>query len=451
MKLPKVLLSLVGVDGALVAAVAMAASSIALKQPPEKRQIEEKAVSVEVQRVEAGPVEMSVIEFGTARAKTDLLLTAQVSGRVVETSPRLWPGESAPAGELLLRIDPRPYALAVQSAEALVKQAEKQLAGHAQEKENAERELAIAKQEAALAERALERARKLFRARSESERARDVAEEAWLNRRSRVQTIENLLALWPQGHEVARAVLAQRRVQLAEAELNLEYTVIKAPFAGRVSERLVETGQFVGVGAALARIYESNVMEIPIRVPLDDFTWIDSTPFLRPEKPGGSPPAGPRAEVRLRSGEAVWRWTGRVSRVDGQIDRATRTAGLVVEVDARARIDSGAPANRTPPELMPGLFVEVEVEGRRAPSAIALPRGAIDQDGRVKLAVEGRLELRPVHVLRVSGDQAFVDKGLEDGDLVVLSPMSTPVDGMALKVAAERPIQTIADGEGGSS
>ena len=141
----------------------------------------------------------------------------------------------------------------------------------------------------------------------------------------------------------------------------------------------------------------------------------------------------------MSSGEAVWRWNGRVSRVDGQIDRATRTAGLVVEVDARARVNSGAPASRTPPELIPGLFVEVEVQGRRAPRVIGLPRGAIDQDGRVKLAVDGRLELRPVHVLRVSGDQAFVDEGLEDGELVVLSPMSTPVEGTALEVAAEPP------------
>ncbi|HUT23056.1 MAG TPA: HlyD family efflux transporter periplasmic adaptor subunit [Sumerlaeia bacterium] len=446
MKRQRVPTSAIAVSVILAVAAAVFAWLKATKPEPAQRQPSREGTPVEVMRATAAPADMNVVAYGTVEAKRDLRLVAQVAGEIVYVAPSLRTGGFFEKGELLVRIDPRSYELAVRRLEATVQQGEVELRTLEQEKRNAEADLALAEAETDLARRALDRARQLLKSASGSQAACDEAERGWISSRSRAQSSRNQLALLPERYAASQARLRQTRAQLEDARLNLEHAEIRAPFAGRAAEEQIEVGQFVNVSTLLARIYDVSAMEIALQVPLEDFLWVDTARLpgsgsgTPPGNPGADPLLGdaprgvenaPRAVARLKSGGRTFEWEGRLARVLGEIDRVTRTAGLVVEF--RDPAPRGEFAETAPP-FLPGLFVEVEIQGRSVERAIALPRGAIDEEGRVHLAVEERLVSRPVGVLRNLRGLSFVESGVDAGDLVIVSPLSAPVENMKLRL-----------------
>ncbi len=380
---------------------------------------------VEVMRAELNSAAMDVEAYGTVQARTDLRLTAQVPGEIVYAAPFLREGRFVHKGDLLLRIDPRNYQLTVDSLKAQIRQAETELERLDQEKENAKEELALMEKEVELAKRELDRYDKLLATESDSPAAREKAELQWVSQRARAVQIKNQLNLIPVRYEGAKAMLAQMKSKLDEAKLNLERSEIHAPFDGRVAERMVEEGQFVNTGAAVARIYDTSVAEIPVRIPMEDLQWIAFDPLLDSQQSSDFP----KAKVRLTIGSRVFDWQGIVARLEPEIDRATRMAGLIVEVSepwSEERDDS------TPP-LVPGTFVKVEIKGKEFGGVAILPRGAVANGDVVYLDQAGRLEIRPVSIMRTGQGLAYVNKGIEAGELIILSPLAAPVEGMLVR------------------
>jgi multidrug efflux pump subunit AcrA (membrane-fusion protein) len=98
---------------------------------------------------------------------------------------------------------------------------------------------------------------------------------------------------------------------------------------------------------------------------------------------------------------------------------------VIVQVDK--------PYARKPP-LVFGLFVTVEIEGRKIEKAALIPRGALHQGNVVwVLDQESRLRFREVEVARIQGDDVVVTKGLEDGENVVTTPLKAVTDGMVVQ------------------
>jgi RND family efflux transporter MFP subunit len=424
----------------LAGALSILALFYITKPEPERRDTGNTATLAEVIRAQTRPTNLSVSGNGTAWPKVDLTLVSKVSGEVVYLAPNLHEGDFFRKGEPLIRIDPRPYGLAVESLQAQVRQGDIELERLQQEKKNSEADLELAEAEAKLAERDLERERELVRRGTHSNASRDKAETAWIASLKKVQTIKNQLALWPGNHAAAEARLQQLRAQLEDAKLNLEHTQIAAPFNGRVLSRLVEVGQFVNIGAKLAEVYDPMIMEIPLDIPMEEFQWIDTSAL---SGAGASrrapPPNAPKAEARLTVGRNTYKWQGVVSRVDAQIDQTTRTVGLIIEINNQ----SYQPSTESAGALVPGVFLEVEIEGRLLDNIVVLPRGAIDQNNIVYLSNEDHLAVRKVSILRVADGLAYIDGGIESGELVVVSPLGAPVEGMPLKTVIQE------DGEPG--
>ena len=149
----------------------------------------------------------------------------EVSGRIVELPVR--DNQAVRRGDLLLRIDPRPYQAALDQARARLDTLERQIV-LTQRSVNAQQFNADS-------------------ARSSVERARAVANQA-------ADTLRRTEPLLAQGYvsaeEVDRARTAQRaevKAQIAIAELNLEFTEVRAPFDGRVVSLRTTVGQFASV------------------------------------------------------------------------------------------------------------------------------------------------------------------------------------------------------------
>jgi hypothetical protein len=93
----------------------------------------------------------------------------------------------------------------------------------------------------------------------------------------------------------------------------------------------------------------------------------------------------------------------------------------------------------TRPPLAMGLFVTVEIEGRRLPKAAVIPRPALHENDVVWVVdEENRLRFRKVDVARVQGNEVVVEAGLKDGERVVITPLKAVTHGMAVRKVPEK-------------
>jgi RND family efflux transporter MFP subunit len=337
-------------------------------------------------KVKTGPQAVHVLGEGTVRPLREINLVPQVGGKVVYVSPSLVNGGKFGKGNTLLRIDPVDYEIAVTLAEAKVK--------------NSESLLRLAEEEAAAAQ---EEWRLLHADDSKSE-----------------EKPPPLVAKEPQL-AAAMAGLKADRADLDRALLNLERTVLKTPFAGRVSHEDVGIGQYVSVGQPLANLYSTEAAEIVVPLENETAFWFHIPGFT----PGKS--AGSSAEVRARIAGRELLWSGKVVRTEGKLDERTRTINVIVRVEK--------PYAKKPP-LAVGLFVTVDIEGRTLANAALIPRSAL-HEGDVVWVVDSdnRLRFREVEVGRVQGEEALVKAGLEDGEAVVTTPLKVVTDGMTVRTA----------------
>jgi len=113
-----VLLIVAILAGGVVASIAMSA----LREPPAKKEAEKLDMLVEVQVLKPMNANFSIQSQGTVRPRTETVLSSEVSGTIVDVSPKWMAGGVFEEGEVLLRVDPTNYTVAVDQAKALVKQ-----------------------------------------------------------------------------------------------------------------------------------------------------------------------------------------------------------------------------------------------------------------------------------------------------------------------------------------
>ncbi len=376
----------------LLPVVVLAAGALATRELIESRpKVETRIPEVEPPLVRAALLQPQRIQFkveaqGTVVPRTESALVPEVSGRVIEVSPALAAGGFFEKDEMLLRIDSEDFELAVVRTRAEV----------AREVHRLELEVAQA----------------------------EVARKEW-DSLGRGGEPSPLVVRAPQLAE-ARAALESARAALRQAERDLERTVIRAPYAGRVREKSVDVGQFVSRGASVARIYAVDYAEVRLPVPDDELAFVDLPLDYREQS---QPKTGPRVRLMADFAGRMHSWWGRIVRTEGEIDPNTRMVHAIAQVEN----PYGRTAAGRPP-LAVGMFVEAEIYGRVARDVFLLPRAALRGVDRVLVIAEGRLRFRQVRVLRRQGEMIVIGSGLEAGEMVCLSPLDTVADGMRVRV-----------------
>jgi len=362
---------------ALLGAVALSGCD----KPPQAQ--EAAAGAQQQQRPQAIPVGVVVATPGEVALVTELpgrvqaRRVAQVRARSAGIlQQRLFDeGSDVKAGQLLYRIDAEPYEAARQSAEANV---------------------ARAKANLAQATAQLERYRPLVAANAISKQDFDNAEAA---------------------HQQALAEVQASEAALRSAEINLGYTQVTAPIAGRIGQSLVTEGALVGQGepTQLAVIQQID----PVFV---NFTQSASEVFRlrRAMEQGelkqldGGQLAG--VEVRLEDG-TLYGHTGKLLFSDLTVDSSTGQVTLRAEVP------------NPQGHLLPGMYVRVRVEQARAANAIALPQQAVTRteagDMVNVVSDDGRVTPRPVQITTAAHNQWLVSEGLQPGEKVMVDGFQT--------------------------
>ena len=142
---------------------------------------------------------------------------------------------------------------------------------------------------------------------------------------------------------------------------------------------------------------------------------------------------GRPAKVTFKWARGKKTWTGKVTRMEGALDATTRTVPIVVEVKDPFK---GVKVGSSPP-LLPGMFVDVVIQGALLKNVVQIPRSALHNGGSVYLVSDGKLAIKKVKVEMLTRDEAIVSEGLKTGDKVILSPVAVPIPGTELRIAEE--------------
>ena len=372
----------------LVIAVAVFAAMTIVRNRPE---VETQAPVITPPGVRAAvvtleTVRISVVSQGTVRPRTETQLVPEIAGRVTWVAPSFVEGGFFEEGDVLLRLDRFDYEQALVSARSQLAQARLRLA-----------------QEEAEAE---------------------VAQREW-DALGRGDPRE--LTLRKPQLEDARASVAAAEANVERAARDLERADVIAPYAGRVRTKNVDVGQFVTVGAPIATVYSVDVAEVGLALPDEELAYLDLPLAYRGAENLGSP----RVVLRTTFAGARYEWGGRVVRTESEIDPVSRMVQVVAEVQDPY---AAGPDPRRPP-LAVGMYVEAEIEGRAFSDIAVIPRAALR--GRNQVLVidpEDRVHLRDVEILRATTDSVFIEGGLETGELIAVSALDSPTDGMLVQV-----------------
>ena len=388
-----------------------------LKKPPQQAAFELRRPAVQSRTVFRAPYRERLTGYGKARALRQALVASEAAGLVAWVSPRLEAGADVAAGEELVRIDARDLQNAVtrasadkKRAEAMLAQTEVEQAGTNRRLEVARSELTTSKDELARVEELLEEGISSLAERDLQRRATQLLERQLLQLESSSQAAVPMLAS-------ARAEVERAQVVLSQAELDLERTVIRAPYAGRIESRSAEPGARVAPGTLLFEIIDLSRIEVPISLPASRITDV---------QPGN------KVEIRLEEGGAV-AWTGTVSRISPAVNDQHRTFQVYVVV-AGSNLESNVP---------PGTFVVATVDGRLHDDVFVVPRIAFLNDtvyvavpemGEAGHAVARRKT--PV-VSRWLPGVALVTDGLDEGDRVVITNLERIADSSKILIEEE--------------
>lgn len=364
---------------------------------------------VRVDPARAGEGPLSVTGNGLVRARHEVVLGAEVSGRVVEVNPRLVAGGTLVRNEMIVRIDPAPFQAALAQARA---------------------DRASARVALSLAQRNVKRTQELI-------------SQKFLS----TQTLEERTA----ARDQAQATLARVQAQIDQRELDLARTEIRAPFDARVLSKRVNVGESVQPGRELGRIFAVDALEIAVSLTDRDLSliadpWRGSLPdpaaTRSPRKaPANGPEAGTSpATIVVEHGGARYRWPAVVDRVEAAVDSATRTFNVVVRVlEPRARGESIDAKSPSGPPLVVGMYATVEIAGRDQGAYVTIPRSAL-RDGGVVWTIDAasRLVANEVRVLSETDERVALDAaGLPAGARVVTSDLRVVTPGMQVRVVEE--------------
>lgn len=315
-------------------------------------------VPVTVATVQQQSVPMSLRAIGNVEPYSTVALKARVGGQILEVNFR--EGQSVKKGEVLFRIDPRPFEAALRQAEA-----------------NALRDRAARDQ-----------------ARSQEKRYQELLDKNFISKEAFAQIRTNAAT--------AEATAKASQAALENARLALEYCTIRSPLDGYVGRALLQAGNVVRADDSASLVVINQVRPIYVNFGIPE----QHLPEVRKRMAAGPLAAEvqpPDAQQPAPRGTLIF--------VDNAVDPSTGTIRL------RAQFDNADAA------LWPGQFVNVSLRLYEQANALVIPATAVQTgpEGQYVYVIGEEMiaEVRRVTVQRTEGERAIVAKGLAKDERVV--------------------------------
>jgi multidrug efflux system membrane fusion protein len=361
--------------------VFVAVAMTALRPAPVKISTPENAIAVKTQKVQATQVRLEVESQGSVLPRTRTSLISEVSGAVLEVSPQFIVGGRFEQGDTLLRLDPTDYEVALQRAEARLISLNAQLTFEQARATQAKKEWAMTGRPASEAP---------------------------------------ILALREPYLAEARANVLQAEAEVKQAQQKLRRTTIRAPYAGIVSAKSVDVGQYVTVGTPLGNTFAIDFVEVRLPLTDKDLSMMEDIGFF-------SASTAPTVMLSATVGGVQVQWSGALVRSEGVVNELNRSRYVVVQVED----PYGVRSSLSSPPLLVGTFVRAFLAGKKLNNVFKVPRHAMLEGNKVALVdTQSRLRLTPVESSFGNDEFYFVSAGVKEGDELIVSALGIPIDGM---------------------
>lgn len=346
-------------------------------------------LSVEAARLTGQDYQIVIDSFGKIMPKTQGQLTAQISGLIVRVSDNFNEGSFFAAGDVLVTIDPRDFQIKVETAEAELAQAR-----------------VTFDEEVALSKQAIKDRKDLGYGHAATD-----------------------FALRKPQMAAASARVQAANARLKQAQLDVERTLIRAPYDGRIKSKSVDLGQMVNSNTNIADIFATNVAQIRLPIKNSELALID----LPLNKLRATPGNGlDNVIIANNLGGEVQHWPATMLRTTGAVDPSTQQLHVIAQIEQ----PFSHPQRRS---LNIGQFVSAKITGKLINDAIVIPNAAIYQGSYVYILEQGKLQRREITLRYQNKQQSVIATGLSAGEQLVLTPLGQVSSGTAVTIAASEP------------
>ena len=362
----KILIALIIVAAIVISVIIVA---VVRSEPPKKERDEIDAL-VDVMTLETMMANFTIRSQGTVRPRTETILSAEVSGTITSISPTFIPGGVFAKGDVLMRIDPTNYDVAVKKAVALVMQRKIEFDGSAKLRQSG------------------------YRAESE--------------------------------YASAAAALASAEAELVRAKRDLERTYVRLPYDGIVRAKETDIGQFVSPGSRLGVVFATDFAEVRLPLTDIDLAFVDLPDAADFRESGGA--EGPAVILSAIQKGKLQTWDATIVRSEGVVDDSSRVTYAVARIVDPYQLH----ADGTP--LPVGSFVTATIDGVKMDEIVRVPRTALRGSNQlIFVDKESRLRIRDVEILRTDADYIYLSGAAVVGERVVMTALETPVNGMKVR------------------
>lgn len=353
---------------------------------PPARVVASSAHALQVKAMVMTPQDVPIVVqyLAQTEAAETVTLRARVNGFLIERG--FEDGDRVEKGQVLFRIDPEPFEVALRRAEAGLKAAQAQL----------------------------------LRAEQQVRRFGDLAELQ--------QAAANELEQAQEAQRIAAASVETQQALIEQAKLDLDYATVRSPISGVIGARQQDIGNYVGPAAEVRLATVRNIDPLYVRYSVSERDLLRWQRMTEQGLVNDIDAEDLVVEIVLPDGR-VFPHAGRIDYVDVAVDPSTGTAVV------RSRVPN--------PDytLRPGQFVHARITGLSRLNAIVVPQTAVLQtpSGAVVYLVDeaGTAQMRPVELGDWAGKDWIVESGLKAGERVIVDHLMQVRPGVPVEASIE--------------
>jgi len=192
---------------------------------------------------------------------------------------------------------------------------------------------------------------------------------------------------------------------LKSAESIFKRYSIYAPFSGSITQVNVEVGGIAGINTRLGSIINTSEFEVEVPLKIENANWVNVSD-----------------EVIIKSNLTSETWNGKVIRKSGSLDVQTQSVNVYVQIFNNQKL-----------QLYKGEFVEVLFNTLKVKDVMEIPRNSIFNSDEVFLVKNNLLAKETVNVVKVNEKTAFIN-GLEENEMLVVEPLINANENTKVKI-----------------
>ena len=387
---------------------------------------------VEVVKLKSQDYTVKIKASGIVRAGTQTNLVSEVSGKIVSISDHFNEGSYFKKGEKLLTIDPANYenALAISNSDVAANRAA--LSQLLEEEKSAKRSYKLVQKNLKLGKVEVTRKRNLWKKKLI---ARSVVDAEEQKQNQLQQRLEETLGRLNTFKSRKLAIQAKTNAALSrqkQEKLNLSKTMIYAHYDGRVLQKNVDVGQFVGKGTNLGRVYATDFVTVDLPLSLNQYELLGIPESF--QNRAANSQSFPKVTFKSTNSRHQSTWEGRVVRTSAALDADSRQIKVIAQIDNPFVANENVSA-----PVRIGQYLDARITGKTYKDIYVLSASAVRQNKEVLLLKEGKIHIVPVQVLFNTSKETVVQPQENiEGEQLVITSMNQATDGTEVITLAQQ-------------